>query len=249
MHRFQDHFSAGSADYAASRPRYPAALFRWLAAQTPGADLAVDLAAGNGQASEGLTTHFARVVAGEASVAQLAAGASRPRLDRVAALAEEIPLADRCADLVTVAQALHWLDLGRLWVEVARVLRPHGVVAVWCYDLLRIDPAVDRVIHGFYRDTVGPYWAPERRMVEEGYRNVAFPFAELPPPEVAMTVRWTLAEVGDYVATWSSTKTYRRRVGSDPVGPLLADLALVWGDPGRPRRVDFPLALRVGRQA
>jgi SAM-dependent methyltransferase len=247
MARFQDHFSAGAAAYAASRPRYPDALFAWLAEEVPGCGLAVDLAAGSGQATEGLARRFDRVVAAEASLAQLAAGGRMPGVSRLVSLAEELPLAPRSADLITVAQALHWLDHPRLWSELERVLVPRGVVAVWCYDLLRIAPEIDQRLGRFYRETVGPFWAPERRMVEEGYRGVPFPFDELAAPPFAMTTGWTLAEVGEYLGTWSATRGFRRATGRDPVPDLLRELEPWWGDPAARRRVDFPLSLRVGR--
>ncbi|MBD0326304.1 MAG: SAM-dependent methyltransferase, partial [Pyrinomonadaceae bacterium] len=51
---FKDHFSEQSADYAKYRPRYPAALFEYLASVTAEHERAWDCATGNGQAALGL---------------------------------------------------------------------------------------------------------------------------------------------------------------------------------------------------
>src|SRR5207244_11963084 len=63
---FQDYFSDGARAYAAFRPRYPDALFAFLAGAVPRHDLAWDCATGSGQAAIGLARHFARVLASDA---------------------------------------------------------------------------------------------------------------------------------------------------------------------------------------
>ena len=179
---FKDHFSAHASAYARYRPRYPEALFAYLASLCPAHDLAWDCATGNGQAARSLTEHFARVVATDASADQLAHAAPHEQITYHVAPAAQSPLASHSADLVTVAQALHWLDLDAFYAEVRRVLKPGGVLAVWTYGLLRINPAVDAVIQRLYTDIVGAYWPPERRHVEDGYRALAFPFDAIEPP-------------------------------------------------------------------
>ena len=60
---FKDHFSGHASGYASFRPRYPEALFDFVAALTPGRSLAWDCATGNGQAALGLAERFTRVIA------------------------------------------------------------------------------------------------------------------------------------------------------------------------------------------
>jgi SAM-dependent methyltransferase len=149
---------------------------------------------------------------------------------------------------VTVAQALHWLDLAPFYQEVERVLTPGGVLAVWTYGLLHLDDgSVDPILEQFYWNTVGPYWAPERRHVESGYKTLPFPFDEIPSPAFEMQAHWTLAQLLGYVRTWSATQRYREMVGTDPVEQLGSALAREWGDPADAHRVRWPLSLRVGR--
>jgi hypothetical protein len=147
-----------------------------------------------------------------------------------------------------VAQALHWLDLEPFYAEAKRVLVPGGLLAVWCYGLQRLDePRVDALLEHFYGTIVGPYWAPERRLVETGYLTVTFPFDEWPAPAFDMAVEWTLADLTAYLRTWSATTRYRRELGHDPVDALEVELARNWGAAPVRRRVRWPLSLRIGR--
>ena len=72
------------------------------------------------------------------------------------------------ADIVTVAQALHWLDLPRFYAEARRVLAPHGALAAWCYGLAVVEaeghPA-DAALKGLYGGELDPYWDARRRKV------------------------------------------------------------------------------------
>ena len=245
---FADHFSAIAGDYAAARPTYPPALFDWLADAAPAAGAAWDCAAGSGQATLELARRFDRVTATDASAAQLERAPAHPRVTYRAARAETSGLPDRSVDLVTVAQALHWLDLEPFYAEVRRVLVPGGLLAVWCYGLLVVDePAIDSQLADFYGRVVGAYWPPDRRLVETGYRTLDFPFAELAPPPFDMSLDWTLHDLAAYLGTWSATEAYRRARREDPVAPFAAALASVWGVPERRRCIRWPLSVRVGR--
>ena len=242
---FHDHFSGVAEAYATFRPQYPAELFAALADATLRRRTAWDCATGNGQAAMGLEPHFERVIGTDGSAALLTAALPHPRLRYVCALAEAAPLAAGSVDLVAAAQALHWFDSARFFAEARRVLAPGGVVAVWCYGLAEIDPVIDAEVHRFYTDTVGPYWPPERELVETGYRTVAFPFAELALPPFAIVQQLTLTAFVGYVRTWSATQRYLTARRRDPVPDLIRGLAPVWGSATRPVR--WPLSLRAGR--
>lgn len=102
--------AAQAAAYAAHRPSYPAALFEAILAHVPGRSLAVDIATGSGQAAVALAASFDSVIAQDGSQAQLdhADRGSAPNVAYQLADAHDTALPAGCADLVTVAQALHW---------------------------------------------------------------------------------------------------------------------------------------------
>ena len=244
---FKDHFSRQASDYAAYRPWYPAELYAHLAAVSPQHERAWDCATGNGQAARGLAEYFAHVVATDASVSQLRNRHEHARIDYCASLAEAVPLAAGSCDVVTVAQAVHWFDFERFYAEVRRVLKPGGVIALWTYGGFGIRPHIDRCIDHFYEHVVGPFWPPERRYIEEDYRTVPFPFAELRSPAIVFETSWTLDHLMNYLGTWSAVLRFRDARGTDPLPALRAELGQLWGAPEATHQVRWPLTLRVGR--
>jgi SAM-dependent methyltransferase len=245
---FQDHFSTQAQAYARFRPTYPDALFAWLASLVSVRDLAWDCGTGNGQAAVALAAHFARVIASDPSREQIVHAALHARVSYCVASAEAPPAAAHGADLVTVAQALHWFDFERFFPALVRVLKPGGLFAAWGYGLMRITPAVDAVVQHYYTDIVGPYWPPDRRHIESGYRSIPFPLTELAAPEFEMTAAWKLEDLYGYLDTWSATRRYLNTRGEHPLLSLRPALAQAWG--GVPERaVAWPLFLRLGRCA
>jgi SAM-dependent methyltransferase len=243
----KDHFSGHADRYEAFRPTYPGALFAYLSSLCSIHDFAWDCATGNGQAAVALAPYFGTVIATDASERQVDHARPCENVQYRVAPADGAPVADASVDLVTVAQALHWFDLPRFYHEVRRVARRDGIVAVWCYQLHTVNPEVDAIVHRFYTDIVGPDWPPERRLVEEGYRTLGFPFHEIAPPSFQMVHHWDLNHVLGYLSSWSSTQRYQKRTGADPLDLIRGELSTAWGGPESTRDVTWPLHLRVGR--
>lgn len=246
---FHDHFSGVANRYADFRPHYPAALFDYLATLAPKTSTVWDCAAGNGQASVDLANRFDRVIATDASEKQIASAAPHSKIEFRIASAEQSGLPGQSVGLVTVAQALHWFNFDRFYEEVRRVLQKNGIIAVWAYGVLEVEGAeVNQIALDYHMNIVGPYWPPERKIVEEGYRTISFPFSEIPAPSFRMEVRWTLDQLLGYFSTWSATNRCIQQTGRNPLEPLAVQLKRVWND-GAPRSVTWPLAMRVGRNA
>jgi SAM-dependent methyltransferase len=130
-------FGAAAAAYARHRPGYPVAAVDWALAPLAGRERVhlLDLAAGTGKLTEGLVGR-GRVTAVEPDPAMRAELQARfPEVPAHEGSAETIPLPDACVDAVLVGQAWHWFDPDRAYPEIARVLRPAGVLAaLWNGD-------------------------------------------------------------------------------------------------------------------
>ena len=135
-------FGMHAAAYAEHRPDYPADGIRWVLA---GADHAprqvLDLAAGTGKLTEGLLALGLEVTAVEPDPDMRAALSRRlPGISPLDGTGERIPLPTASVDAVFVGQAFHWFDATAALTEIARVLRPGGVLgALWDEDDLRVE--------------------------------------------------------------------------------------------------------------
>ena len=244
---FKDHFSRQAADYAVFRPGYPRDLFDYLGTIVQSRRLAWDCGTGNGQAAVGLASVFERVIATDASQKQISNAEPHERVEYRVAPAENSGIPSGIIDLLKVAQALHWFDLDRFYDEACRVLKPGGILAASAYNLLHIEPTIDEVVNRYYYEVVGPFWPPERKLVEQ-FADLPFPFSEIDSPKFEMTANWNLDHLLGYLGTWSSTQRFIQAKGSDPLEQITDDFRHVWGDPHQVRTVIWPLSVRVGRK-
>ncbi|MDR2249737.1 class I SAM-dependent methyltransferase [Acinetobacter sp.] len=244
---FKDHFSNNSDRYAAYRPSYPIDLVDELAHFCPAQQRVLDCGCGTGQLSVLLAERFDEVIATDASATQIEKAKMREGVIYRTALAEESGLADGTVDLITVAQAAHWLDLDKFYQEVNRVARPNAIIALITYGVLHVEGAVDTLIQQFYYKTIGQYWPEERKHVEDGYRNLPFPFLAVKIPSVNMEAFWSLDELMGYFNTWSAVKEAQKILGHNPVEQFREELLPEWGNPETKKKITWPLSIRAGR--
>ncbi|KAK9671251.1 hypothetical protein RND81_12G016700 [Saponaria officinalis] len=170
--------------YAQTRPSYPPQLFHFIASKTQSHDLVWDAGTGNGQAIPPLAEIFKNVIATDTSAKQLLYA---PKLPNVKYLktppnmsideTQKLIGPESSIDLVTIAQAIQWFDPAKFYDQVKYLAKkPDGVIAAWCYTTPRIDEKVDSVFQSFYRVDSGPYWEEERKMVDNKYIDLEFPF-------------------------------------------------------------------------
>ena len=200
----KDLFSKDSAQYAKFRPRYPDALFNDLASRARERNAAWDCATGNGQAAVALGSRFDLVYATDLSAQQIKLAEPRRNVVYGVGTAEKSGLQAGSVNLITVAQAYHWLDHEKFRQEALRVGQPGALVAIWCYAIMATCPEVDRVVDQIYSQDLRGYWEPERRFVERGYQDLPFDFQEIQLPKFEMKADWSFQHLLGYLSTWSA---------------------------------------------
>jgi ubiquinone/menaquinone biosynthesis C-methylase UbiE len=122
-------FGAVASAYERFRPSPPAMAIDWMLPS--GASVVVDLAAGTGAMTKDLVGRVAKVIAIEPDDRMRTVLAENlPAVDARNGSGESMPLADASVDAVLAASSWHWMDADRALHEVARVLRPGGVLGV-----------------------------------------------------------------------------------------------------------------------
>jgi SAM-dependent methyltransferase len=225
---FKDFFSRSADTYARFRPTYPNELFAYLASITKEHDCAWDCATGNGQAAILLANHFDRVVATDISENQLKHAQAHQKIIYQKASAENGGLPKNSVDLITVAQAFHWFDQELFLAEVKRVAKPDGVVAIWCYGLLKISPSIDKSVEYLYEDILGSFWDQARKLVDNNYADVSLPFQQISSPTFIMTKSWDLDHFIGYLRTWSAYQKFVEEKQIDPLSELIPQFASCW---------------------
>jgi SAM-dependent methyltransferase len=241
----KDFFSGHSRIYATFRPVYPQDLYDFVFKHLEHRSSAWDCATGNGQVAQYLAKHFDKVYATDISSEQLANAYLTDNISYSVSPAERTPFDEHQFDLITVGQALHWFDRDAFYQEVRRVGKPGGLLAVWGYSILSVSPEIDPFLMNFYQNIVGPYWDSARKLVDDEYQTITFPFKEIPSPRFYIKVSWTLEHFAGYLETWSATQKFIQKNNTSPVPTLINDLQKYWRA-GEEKTVSFPIFLRLG---
>jgi SAM-dependent methyltransferase len=154
-------FGSVAEDYEATRPGWPLEPFAQVlehfgVRERPDV---VDIAAGTGKLTRTLARVAGTLVAVEPD-ADLRAVIERvlPEVEVFAGTAEALPLETAGADVACVGQAFHWFDFERALEEIARVLRPGGVLIVGWNLPLEDGSWYDAVVE--YLETANPDHLP-----------------------------------------------------------------------------------------
>jgi len=117
-------FDPVAEDYELGRAGWPPEVVEGVAGE-----VVLDVAAGTGKLTRQLVERFPRVIAVE-PLAGMRAVLERvvPEAESRDGTAEAIPLPDASVDAAFVGEAFHWFDAATAAHELARVLRPGGIL-------------------------------------------------------------------------------------------------------------------------
>lgn len=246
---FRDFFSAQAKGYARHRPLYPEAMFDYLASLAPARELAWDCGTGNGQAALALADRFQRVIATDASAAQIESAFPHERIEYRVEPSEYTTIPSGTVDLITVGTAVHWFDFDPFYAEARRAGKADGILAVWTYHLPVIEPEIDRWLERFYRETLADYWPERIRYLDQRYRTLPFPFEEIQPPDFEMEATWDLDNLTGFLASWSAVRKLVEVRGKKAFAGQARELKRMWGWKTKRREIRWPLHFRIGKLA
>ncbi len=241
----KDLFSGHADAYAKYRPAYPKALFDFIFNHVNRFDLALDCGTGNGQVASVLADHFNKVHATDISARQIANAVHRKNIFYEVAPAENSPFADNTFDLITAGQAIHWFNQEKFYIECTRITKPKGILVCFGYKPVRCNTAIDRILDDFYFHVIYPYWERERKMVEDEYASLPFPFERVVDANFKIELTWTLHEFEGYINTWSAVQQFIHEHKVNPVDHLISQVKPIWKK--ERLHVYFPVFLRLGR--
>jgi SAM-dependent methyltransferase len=196
--------------YDATRPSYPADVYDAIdrLAVPLRAARVVEIGAGTGIATAGLRERGADVLAVDIGPVMLRRLRERlPGQHAVLARAERLPVPDGVTDLVCAAQAWHWVHPERGPLEVLRVLRPGGALAVWWNNVHAAEQRWYEEQQDRLED-MSPGYA-------RSYRDPPMeePFTPYFDRVEIFTTHWSRAIGIDDYLTWMTSKSYVAAIG------------------------------------
>jgi len=243
----KDLFSKQADLYARYRPTYPKELYEYILSFVNEKNIAWDCATGNGQAAVVLSGYFKKVMATDISAAQIEKATPKENIEYKICPAESTPFKENSFDLVTVAQAYHWIKWDEFRKEVTRVCKPNAIIAVWMYYKHSTgDKRIDGAVHDFYENVTRPYWDYERKYVEDLYATVDFDYELLPVKQFETILNWQREDLVGYISSWSAIQKYSKVNGHSPIPIMEEEINKLWPE-GEVKKVIFPIFLKLGR--
>lgn len=219
---FEPRFGHAADEFERYRPDYPTALYDRIFAEVPveRRRRAVDLGSGTGIVAGHLLLQFRDVVALEPDPAMAAKIAARlPQAIIRNETAETCVQPLESVDLITIANALHWMDTDRVLANARGWLRPSGVLAVFDRPLPKATAAIDAIVLSELRDPWKPHRDPrlKRDLVWQDIVRATPGFHVVEEAKFPNLVRMSPQE---YTGFWRSTSygsSYARTL-ADPEG-------------------------------
>jgi SAM-dependent methyltransferase len=220
-------FGADADQYDRARPSYPDELVDELVARSPGRAV-LDVGCGTGIASR-LFAERGCLVLGIEPDPRMATVARRHGIDVEEATFEQWDAAGRTFDLVTCAQAWHWVDPARGAEKAAAVLCPGGRIGLF-WNEGSYGPALTPVLRAIYErhapgldDYSILLGKGARSRVSEAARALASS-GRFEEPAIT-TYRWERVYTPEEWLDHLPTHSDHRSLAAERLAPLLAEVA------------------------
>lgn len=254
---------AHASIYRKFRPTYPQKILElissYVKARSGRFDLAVDVACGSGQSTFYLQDTFRQCIGvdiSKAQVEQAQAFSEEKKANNVKFMegsADRLPMEDSSVDVVTIAQAWHWLEPSLFYNECKRVLCPGGTLAVYGYGQGHLtNKKSDALLQHFYKVILKGYWHERREHIDNEYKEVILPFDDTEQHDFTMSKQLSLDSYFGYVSTWSAYQKYgERNPGNSVLEELKEKITAVlqgYGNGSTDVQVVFPVFLILGHK-
>ena len=205
--------------YSKYRPTYPraviSAITNYVTKFSGSLCSSVDVACGSGQSTFYLRDTFKQVTGVDISKAQIERANSKCKAENIdnvtfrVANGMELPFENESIDVVTIAQAVHWLDTNKFFAECKRVLKNKGCLAVYGYGNVHIvNERCNALISNFYRNSLKGCWHKARYHIDNEYRSIELPFSNTHRIDLTMPYETSLEAFIGYLSTWSGYQKY-----------------------------------------
>jgi SAM-dependent methyltransferase len=189
-------FGMAAGDYEKGRPSYPPEAVKWILGEAPLRVL--DAGAGTGKLTAEVVRQGHEVIAVDPDAAMLEElSRSVPGVETRVGTAEATGLPASSVDAVVFGQAWHWVDVVQASAEMARILRPRGVLGLIWNIRDEVAPWVGRlteVMHGSRAEQLLAGAGPE----------VSVPFGPLEHLEIT----WTRPMTADELVSMARSRSY-----------------------------------------
>jgi SAM-dependent methyltransferase len=243
----KDNFSKQSDHYFLYRPTYPVELVEYISSLCSEHNCVWDCGTGNGQLANVLSQFFNKVYATDLSKKQIDNAIKKENIFYKVESVEQTFFEDNQFDLITVAQALHWFDFKKFYKEVNRTLKPNGIFATIGYSLIKISQDIDEIINNFYSHIIGKYWDIERKLVDQEYKTIPFPFNEI-KIDKSFSIKniWSLENLEGYLNSWSGVQNFIKDKNYNPVNHVIDEIKKVTNE-NQQMNIEFPIFMKIGK--
>jgi len=170
---------------------------------------AVDVATGTGFVASFLADFYSSVTGIDQSKNQLTNAIKKDNIEYKTGSAYDLGIEKESVDLITIAQAIHWLDTNKFYDECARVLKKNGALAIIGYATpILLDSSLNELFQTYYKFT-GPFWECSRALLDTRYADLNLPpFNDIQKIEEPLNKTLPAASFVNYMKTWSAYQVY-----------------------------------------